>query len=235
MDGPSGALWANFSGQKAIFILFWLFLAPLGPHLGYVWAGKWPKPVCLDVLSDVPTSFQPVPQNIVFRHIQPLLFWPLLTSFEPLGQFIQHFNLEKSPHLVSLDTNCCVTTLFHSFLPKKKTSGPICVAKRQFQQTFAIFVSPLGHIWDNFGLSNEPNLLARVSSVLFQRCSHIVPFIGGHIWSNYDNVTFCPLWGLFGPLEGPNMSNTLWASWNGGQCKQWDQKKSLMTAMGHFY
>ena len=73
------ALWADMCGLKAIFSLF---LAPLGPHLGYSGSGKWPKLINLNVLSVVPTLFQTVPLNMwaymaIFLKILILaLFWP---------------------------------------------------------------------------------------------------------------------------------------------------------------
>ena len=48
------------------------------------------------------------------------LFWPLfllLPLLKPLGQFVQHFNLEMRPHLVRLNAPCCVAKI--AFLPHK--------------------------------------------------------------------------------------------------------------------
>ena len=60
---PSGPICV----AKMLFLAYFSpFLAPVGPHLGHSGSSKWAKLINLDVLSVVPTSFQPVPLNRAF-------------------------------------------------------------------------------------------------------------------------------------------------------------------------
>ena len=83
-NAPSGLICV---AKKSFLAYICPFLAPVGPHFGHSGSGKWPKLINLDVLSVVPTSFQPVPLN---RGSRMAIFLKMLFSSLKLEHRPEH-------------------------------------------------------------------------------------------------------------------------------------------------
>ena len=67
---------------RLISTYFCLFMAPFDPYLGHFQSGKWAKLASLNVLSAVPTLFQPNPLNR-WSHKALLVKMPIWAVFGP--------------------------------------------------------------------------------------------------------------------------------------------------------
>ena len=136
--GPSGQI---FLSKRLFLAYFGHFLAPLVPHLGHSGSVKWPKPVCLNVLSAVPTSFQPCSNRFhkmygVEAYLASfIIFGPISASYYQFWSVWAYFSAIltwiKSPTGQSGCLLLC-SNLVPPLLTKNRLAGLICVAKGLF-------------------------------------------------------------------------------------------------------
>ena len=136
----ANGLFSAFSGH---------FLAHFWSYFAYSRFGKWAKLVSMNVLSAVPTLFQPVPLKcMVLRPIWPILsyldlLWPALGHFwNQRANFCTIFELNRDPKLFDYIPLMC-SILVPPRPTQNRPSRPICVANRLFSAYLGHFLAHL--------------------------------------------------------------------------------------------
>ena len=101
---------------------------------------------------------------------------------------------------------------------------------------FSLFWPLFGTHREHLGLSGSGKWAKLLSLELWSAVPFSYQPIPLNMGSHMAIIMNMPIFALFFiPFGGLNMRNAWSSSCNGGQCTEWDQNKTLMTAMEHFW